>query len=117
MPSLTDPSGTDLAALGVGPHHNAAGNFRAACFREIGIGQHSGTQDHPCDAGSQPAFHRAQVADAAAKLDRKIDGGTDGFDRGAVGALAGKGAVEIDTVQIFKTLAPRIRAPAPPGPR
>ena len=43
-------------------------------------------------------------ADAAAELHREFHGLEDGFDRRAVDALAGKGAVEIDDVQILKAL-------------
>ena len=39
----------------------------------------------------------------------------DGLDRGAVDALAGEGAVEIDDVQILEALVLEALAPAPPG--
>ena len=46
----------------------------------------------------------ADVADAATKLERHLRGGENALDRGGIDRLAGKGAVEIDDMQIFKAL-------------
>ena len=45
-----------------------------------------------------------QIADAAAELDGELHRLEDGFDRRAIDALAGKGAVEIDDMEILKAL-------------
>ena len=87
------------------------GKSRAASFTNCGIGQGGGAQDDPGDAGRQPAFDRRHVADAAAQLDGQVDGGADGLDRIGIGAVAGKGAVEIDAMQPLKALG-RKGAPA-----
>ena len=99
-----------LPPLASAPTTIRPGNLRAASFTKSRIGQGRRAQDHAGDAGRQPAFHRRHVADAAAQLDGKVDGGADGLDRFAVGAVAGEGAVEIDAVQPFKTLGREGRA-------
>ena len=80
------------------------GNLRARLFDELRIGQGGGAQDDAGDAGGQPGFHRRHVADAAAQLDGKIDRGADGFDGIAVGAVAGKGAVQVHAMQPLESL-------------
>ena len=66
------------------------------------IAHRRGADDDAVDALGQPAFHRRHVAHAAAELHRNADGFENAVDRAGVHRLAGKGAVEIDDVQIFK---------------
>ena len=53
---------------------------------------------------SSQAFDRLEIANAAAELHRHGDRLQHAFDRQRVHRLAGKGAVEIDDMQIFKPL-------------
>src|SRR3546814_14347819 len=55
------------------------------------------------DAGKavvEPGLDGGLVTDAAAELDRQVDGGADRLDGGRIGRPAGKGTVEIDQVQV-----------------
>ena len=57
------------------------GKARAASFTRAGIGHGHRAQDDPRDAGLEPGGDGLHVADAAAELDRQIDGGADGLHR------------------------------------
>ena len=52
----------------------------------------------------QPGLDRLKIANAAAELHRHRDRAKHRFDRLRIHRLAGKGAVEIDHMQIFKPL-------------
>src|SRR5262249_33777229 len=52
----------------------------------------------------EPCFDHAEVANAATELHRHRRGLQDALDRGDIDRLAGKGAVEIDDVEIFEAL-------------
>src|SRR4029077_20675238 len=61
---------------------------------------------------AEPTLDRRPVADAAAELQRNFHGAENGFDSRGIHRLSGKKALEIDDVQIIKTLAlerPRLR--------
>jgi hypothetical protein len=68
------------------------------------IRERRGAQDHAGDTGGEPGFDRGHVADAATQLDGKIDRGADRLDGIAVGALAGKGAVQVHAMQPAEAL-------------
>ncbi len=68
------------------------------------IAHRRGADDDAFDALAEPGFDGGAVADAAAELHRNFHRAEDAFDRGGIHRLAGKGAIEIDDVQIFKTL-------------
>ena len=56
------------------------------------------------DALAEPGVDGGAVADAAAELHRDFHRGENALDRRGIHRLAGKGAVEIDDVQIFEAL-------------
>ena len=68
------------------------------------IAHRRGADDDARDAFAEPGVDRRAVADAAAELHRDFHRGEDALDRRGVHRLAGKGAVEIDEVEIFKAL-------------
>ena len=90
---------------------------RAMSLTNCGILERGGAHHDARDAEIEPALDRLARADAAAELDVAGKRFDDRFHRLAVLGLAGKGAVEIDHMQV---LAPRPRqraSPAPPGRR
>ena len=67
------------------------------------IAHRGGADDHAVDAFVEPALDRRHVADAAAELHLDVGRLQDAVDRLGIDRLAGKGAVEIDNVQILKS--------------
>ena len=68
------------------------------------IAHRGGADDDAGDALAEPAIDGGAVADAAAELHRNFHRGEDALDRRGIHRLAGKGAVEIDDMQIFEAL-------------
>ena len=102
----------DLAVAGVETDRDAAGKFPGRTFHKLGIAHRRGADDDPRNALGEPGLDRVQVADAAAELYRHGDRLEHRLDRQRIDRLAGKGAVEIDHMQIFEALrgeAPRLR--------
>ena len=101
-----------LAALGVDADGDAAGKEAAGLPHQLGIAHGDGSEDDARQALLQPGLDLRQRADAAAELHGVLRGLQDGFDRRAVAAFAGEGAVEVDHMQPGKALAlegPRLR--------
>src|SRR6202012_5873009 len=71
---------------------------------QFGIAYRRGADDHPRDALREPGFHRFEIANAAAELHRHRNRTKHRLDRLRVHRLAGKGAVEIDNMEIFESL-------------
>ncbi len=92
-----------LAVAGVEPDRHAAGKFLGRVDHQRRIAHRRGADDDAVDALGQPAFHRRHVAHAAAELHRYADGFENAIDSAGIHRLAGKSAVEIDDVQIFKS--------------
>ena len=80
------------------------GKLARRLLDESRIAHRRGADDDAVDALLQPALDGRHVADAAAELHALPDGFEDALDRGDVHRLAGKGAVEIDHVQMLETL-------------
>jgi len=94
----------DLAVARVEADRDAAGEFFRRAFHKLGIAHRSGADDHPRNTFRQPGFNRFQIADAAAELYRHADRLEHRLDSLRVHRLAGKGAVEIDHMQILEPL-------------
>src|SRR5207244_4015508 len=60
--------------------------------------------DDAADAAREPGLDGRKVANAAAELHRHLDRLEQCFDRRGVNRLAGEGAVEVDDVEVLKTL-------------
>ena len=71
---------------------------------EFGIAHCRRANDHPINAFAEPGLDRGEVAYSAAELNRHFYARKDGLDRVGIYRFAGEGPVEIDDVQIFKTL-------------
>ena len=69
---------------------------------EAGVADRSRADDHSAYPLGQPPFDRAEVADAAAELDRDRQTGEHSLDGLRVDRLAGESAVKVDHVQIFE---------------
>ena len=104
----------DLAVARVEADRDAAGEFLRSALHQFGIAHRRGADDDPRNALVEPGFDGLEVANAAAELHRHGDRLQHRLDRQRIHRLAGKGAVEIDDMQIFKALRRRRRAPAPP---
>ncbi len=74
-------------------------------FDQRRIAHRDRAEDHPGEALFQPGLDMAQRADAAAELHGEIHALEDRLHRRAIDALAGKGAVEVDDVQVVEALA------------
>ena len=100
----------DLAVSRIQSNGDAPGKPLARqLLTEIRIAHGSGADDDASDALGEPGFDRFQVADAAAKLHRYGDRRQHRLDRSRVHRPAGKGAIEIDHVQIFEPLRGKAR--------
>src|SRR6185312_12108303 len=93
-----------LAVARIKPNGDFAGEVARRLLDEGRIAHRGGADDHPGHTLVEPRFHRRGVADAAAELHRDADGLKDAVDGVGVDRLAGEGAVEIDHVQILKSL-------------
>ncbi len=94
----------DLAVARIEPDGDAAGKFLCRVLDQRRIAHGGSADDDAGDALGEPAFDGCAVADAAAELDRNSHGREDTFDRRRVHRPAGKGAVEIDNVEVFESL-------------
>ena len=94
----------DLAIAGVETNRDAAGEFFRGTFHKFGIAHRCSPDDHPRNALCQPGLDRFQIANTAAELHRHRDRLEHGFHRQRVHRPAGKGAVEVDHVEIFEPL-------------
>ena len=94
----------DLAVARVEADRDAAGKFPRGALHQLGIAHRRGADDDARDALGEPGLDGREVADAAAELHRHGDRLEHRLDRQRVDRLAGKGAVEIDHMQIFETL-------------
>src|SRR6185436_1463218 len=94
----------DLAVAGVEPNRHAAREFLRGALHELRIAHCRGADDDARDAFVEPGFHGLEIANAAAELHRHGDGFQHRLDGQRIHRLAGKGAVEIDDMQIFESL-------------
>src|SRR5438477_2097625 len=92
------------AVTSIEAHRHPAGKPSGGSLYELRVAHRRSADDHPRNPLCQPRFHGLQVTDATAELHRHGDGLEHRLDRQRVHRLAGKGAVEVDHVQIFKTL-------------
>ena len=102
----------DLAVTRVETDRDTAGKFPGSAFHQLRIAHRRGADDDAGNALGEPGFDRVQVADTAAELYRHGDRLEHRLDGQRIDRLAGKGAVEIDHMQIFEALrgeAPRLR--------
>ena len=94
----------DAATLGINTDNDLAGERFAGSAHQVRVAHGDGAEDDAADALGQPHADGREVADAAAELAGHCDGGEDRLDRRRVDRLTGECAVEIDDVQILKTL-------------
>ena len=80
------------------------GKARAASLHQGRIAHRGGADDGAVDAFFEPAGDRRHVADAAAELHRQRHAFEDPLDRRHIDRPAGKGAVEVDHMEIFESL-------------
>src|SRR5262245_3204615 len=102
----------DPTVAGVERDRDTTGIKRGGLGDEGRVAHRRGADDDAGDAGGEPGFDRAEVANTAAELQRHRRRCQDALDRGDIDRLAGKGAVEIDDVEIFEALRrerPRLR--------
>ena len=102
----------DLAVAGVEADRDAAGEFLRGALHQFRIAHRGGADDDARDALVEPGFDGLEIANAAAELHRHRDRLQHRLDGLRIHRLAGKGAVEIDDVQIFEALlgeGPRLR--------
>ena len=93
------------------------GHCLQAALTRPGSLHRDGAQDHPADAGLEPARDALDGADAAAQLGRHLDRLQDLVDGRAVDRMALDRAVEIDQVQPFAAGIGEGLAPGRPGCR
>ena len=93
-----------LAVARVEPDRDLAGKLFRRVLHQRRIAHRRGADDDAVDAFAEPGLDRRHVADAAAELHAQPDGFQNAVDRVAVHRLAGKGAVEIDHVQVLEAL-------------
>ena len=79
------------------------GNFLQASFTRSGVAHRDRAENDAGEPLVEPAFDVLQRADAAAELHRAPCGLQDRLDSFAIDRMAGKGAVEVDHVQPFKS--------------
>ena len=89
----------DPAVAGVDADGDAAGEGTACVADQSGVADRHGAEDHTMHAALQPRLDGGHVADAAAELDRDVDGVENRRDRAVVDRPAREGAVEIDDVE------------------
>src|SRR5256885_48839 len=82
----------------------AAGEFFRGALHEFRIAHRSRADDDARNSLVEPGFHGLEIANAAAELHRHGDGLEHRLDGKCIHRLAGKGAVEIDDMQIFESL-------------
>jgi hypothetical protein len=63
-----------------------------------------GTDNHARHSLGEPGIDGSAIANAAAELDRDFYRGENALDRRRIDRLAGKGAIEIDEVEIGEAL-------------
>src|SRR6187431_3197242 len=89
-----------LAVARIEADRDPARVFLRRFFHQRRIAYGRRADNDAVDALAEPAFDRRHVAHAAAELHRNADDFEDTLDRSGVDRLAGKGAVEIDHMQI-----------------
>ncbi len=94
----------NLAVAHIESHGNVTRIGARGLLHQRRIAHRRGADDDARDALFEPGFDRRAVADAAAKLHGDFHRGEDALDGTRVHRLAGKGAVEIDDMEIFETL-------------
>ena len=92
------------AFLRIDADDDPARELLAGLLHEGGVLDGRGAEDDPVDADRDEGLDRGHVADAAADLDRDLDGGPDRLDGVEVLRHAGKGAVQVDDMQEFGAL-------------
>ncbi len=98
------PSTATLPSRASRPTATRPGYFLAAALDQRGIAHRRGADDDARDAFGEPGLDGREIADAAAELHRHRDRLQHRLHRQRIDRLAGKGAVEIDHVQIFEAL-------------
>ena len=98
------PSTATLPSRASRPDRDAARKCARRVLHQRRIAHRRGADDDARDALAEPRFDGGAVADAAAELHRDFHRSEDALDRRGVHRLAGKRAVEIDDVEIFKAL-------------
>jgi len=94
----------DPAVARVQAHHDAAGKVAGSLFDERWIANRRCADNDARNAFIQPTLDRGGVANAAAELDRDAHRFENSVDSGCVHWLAGKGAIQVDDVQMLKAL-------------
>src|SRR6202042_991320 len=94
----------DLAIAGVETDGDAARISARGFLDQRRIAHRRGTDDDAGHALAEPAIDGGAVANAAAELQRNFNGAENALDCRSIHRLAGKGAVKIDQMQIFKAL-------------
>src|SRR5262249_60234963 len=89
-------------AAAIGPDGPGGGVEAGRLGAERRIAHRRGADDDTGDALVEPGLDRADVANPAAELQGNRSRFDDALDRGNIDRLAGKGAVEIDHVEILE---------------
>ena len=95
------PSTATLPSRASSPTATRAGAARRR-LHQFGVAYRRGADDDAVHALAEPAFDARHATDAAAELHRDIGRLEDALDRSGVHRLAGKGAVEVDDVEILE---------------
>src|SRR4029434_9522255 len=92
------------AVARVQAHYDTTGKVAGGLFDERRIANRRSADNDARTALVQLSLDRGSVADAAAELDRDAHRLENSVDGGRVHRLAGKGAIQVDDVQILKPL-------------
>jgi hypothetical protein len=92
----------DASIARIGAGCNPAREARAGLDGKRGVGYRGRAQVDALDAGAKPRFDRCHVTDAAAELNRQVDGADDGSHRLGVDLLTAARAVEVYDVQPWR---------------
>ena len=98
-PGQPDRFDRDPPVARVDADGDPAGKGAASVMHEIGIAHRHRAKDHTLYTRLEPRLDGGHVPDAAAELNRKIDGVENCADRVGIDRLAGKRAVEIDDME------------------
>ena len=94
----------DLAVARIEPDDDAAGKRAGGLLHQRRIAHGGGADDDARHALPEPGLDGGAVADAAAELHRDLHRGENALDRRGVHRPSGKGAIEIDQMEILKAL-------------
>ena len=92
--------GRDHAIARIDADDDPARQVARGRFDEIGVFERGGADDDALHPEREPAIDARAIADTAADLHPARKGRDDAFDRRAVDAFTGEGAVEINDVQM-----------------